>query len=68
MAGFSFGKDPATLPPAFVTWRLDGWDLPNLGLCFGTPWEFTWNAAACLIAASHANSANTPKLQNWLQS
>lgn len=64
MARFSFGRDPATLSPAFVTFRLDGSGLPSLGLCFETPWEFTWNAAAYLIAASHANSANTPKLQN----
>lgn len=61
-------KGPCHPHPAFVTLRLDGCDLPNRGLCFGAPWEFTWNAAACLIAASHANGANTPKLQNWLQS
>lgn len=66
MARLSFRRDPATLTPAFVTLRLDGSGLPNLGLCFETPWECT--AAACLIAASHANGANTPKLQNWLQS
>lgn len=61
-------KGPCHPYPPFVTLRWDDSDLPNRRLCFGIPWEVTWNAAACLIAASHAKSANTPKLQNWLQS
>lgn len=64
--GFSLD---GTLSVSSVNLRLDGSELPNLGLCFETPWKFTWNqAAACLIGASHANSANTPQLQSWLQS